>query len=131
MLGKGGQGSIFEAEKNNKLFALKKMMNPTNNRNLTQLEQRKEYEYFLKEIENISHCNHLNIVKFEEAFRDIGGNLYIVMELCENTLFQKRVKELGDDKYYDESFIIKIMKQICEGLSYLHGKKVAHRDIDP
>ena len=53
------------------------------------------------------------------------------MELCDDNLFKKREKDLSDGEYYDESFIIKILKQICEGLSYLHGKKIAHRDIDP
>ena len=67
-------------------------------------------EYFLQEIENLSHCNHVNIVKFEEAFRDTNGNLYLVMELCDDNLFKKREKELGTGKYYDQSDIIKIIK---------------------
>ena len=68
------------------------------------------FEYFLKEIENLSHCNHVNIVKFEEAFRDTIGNLYIVMELCDDNLLKKRQKELCDGSYYDETFIVKTMK---------------------
>ena len=53
------------------------------------------------------------------------------MELCEDNLYNKRVKDLGDDKYYDEKIIVGILRQICQGIKYLHGKKLAHRDIEP
>ena len=53
------------------------------------------------------------------------------MELCEDNLYNKRVKDLGDDKYYDEVIILGILRQICKGIKYLHGKKLAHRDIEP
>ena len=79
----------------------------------------------------MSHCNHANIVKFEEAFRDKQGNLFIILEMCDDSLCHKREEELGEDKYYDETIILGFLKQICEGLNHLHGKKLAHRDIDP
>ena len=70
----------------------------------------------------MSQCNHDNIVKFEEAFRDKKGNLYIILELCEDSLFRKRDTDLGKDKLYEERIIIGLLKQICEGLKYIHGK---------
>ena len=106
-------------------------MNPANNKNLNYQGRIREYQCYLREIENMSHCNHDNIVKFEEAFRDKYGNLFIILELCDDTLYHKRDEELGENKYYDEAIILGILKQICEGLKYLHGKKLAHRDIDP
>ena len=106
-------------------------MNPAINRNLNYNGRVREYQYYIKEIENMSQCNHANIVEFEDSFRDKQGNLYIVMELCEGDLSHKRDEDLGDDKYYDEKIIVGILRQICQGIKYLHGKRLAHRDIEP
>ena len=55
----------------------------------------------------------------------------MAIELCDDNLFHKREEELGEDKYYDEKIIVGMLREICEGLKYLHGKKLAHRDVDP
>ena len=31
----------------------------------------------------------------------------------------------------DEDLAIEILRQIAKGLSYLHGKDIGHRDLDP
>ena len=105
-------------------------MNPAK-RGIQYLEKIREYKCYIREIENMSHCNHENIIAFEEAYRDKQGNLIIVMELCDGNLYHKRQNDLGDGKYYDEKIVVGIIKQLCEGVKYLHGKKLAHRDIDP
>ena len=130
-ISEGAEGVIYEAIKDGKRFALKRRRNPANKNNLSYENRVRDYQCYLKEIENMSHCNHVNIVKFEEAFRDQQGNMYMVIELCDDNLFHKREEELGEDKYYDEKIIVGMLRQICEGLNYLHGKKLAHRDIDP
>ncbi len=56
-------------------------MNPANNRKLNHKSRVTEYKYYLKEIEIFRSCNHPNIVKFRESFRDKDGNLFIIMEL--------------------------------------------------
>ena len=106
-------------------------MNPANNNNLNYQGKLREYQCYLREIDNMSHCNHDNIVKVEEAFRDKHGNLFIILELCDDSLYHQRLEEYTQNKFYDETIILGILKQICEGLKYLHGKKLAHRDIDP
>ena len=68
----------------------------------------------------MSRCYHENIVKFIEAFRDKDGNLYIIMELCDDNLFHKRYLDLDNQRFYDEKTIVGILKQICEGLNYLN-----------
>ena len=68
----------------------------------------------------MSKCYHENIVKFIEAFRDKHGNLYIIMELCDDNLFHKRYVDLDNQRFYDEKTIVDMLKQIFEGFKYLH-----------
>ena len=51
----------------------------------------------------------------------------------EGNLIEKRKRETkGRDRlYYSEQEVIAIFRQICKGLSYIHGKGAAHRDLDP
>ena len=47
-------------------------------------------------------------------------------------LHSKRLADLGDaELFYQEEQAIEIFIQICEGVSYIHGAKAAHRDLDP
>ena len=85
-------------------------MNPANDIRLNYQDRLREYQCYLREVENMSHCNHVNIAKFEEAFRDRDGNLFIILELCDDSLYHNREVELGKDKYYDENIILGILK---------------------
>ena len=50
----------------------------------------------------------------------------------EGNLYAMRLRDLGEgDYYYQEEEVIEIFTQICEGISYIHGKDAAHRDLDP
>ena len=55
--------------------------------------------------------NHKNIVKFKHAVRDIRGDLYIIMEFCEDgDLYQWRQKNVDQDGLLDEKFMIEILR---------------------
>ena len=79
----------------------------------------------------MSKCDHEKIVKFIEAFRDKEGNLFIIMELCDDNLYHKRYVDLDGQEFYDEGMIDVLIKQICEVLKYIHENDLALRDIDP
>ncbi|KAB0803729.1 hypothetical protein PPYR_00699 [Photinus pyralis] len=54
--------------------------------------------------------------------------LYIKMEFCEsNTLESAIAKNL----YLDENRIWRFLKEIVEGLHYIHNKNIIHRDLKP
>ena len=54
------------------------------------------------------------------------------MEFCDGgDLYEWRKKNASQDGLLDEIVTIGMLQQIAEGLSYLHGIKLGHRDIDP
>ena len=97
-------------------------------------ERVRKYTNYLSEVEMLGHNNYKHVGKMVEAFRNIDGELFIIMEYFENgNLLEKRKKETThrDRPYYTEKEVIDIFRQICKGLSYIHGKGAAHRDLDP
>jgi serine/threonine protein kinase len=74
-----------------------------------------------------SACNHPNICQLYGYFLD-AENLYIMQELCtEGQLFDllKKRNRIDEDQ---ASFLI---RQVLEGIRYLHVKCIIHRDIKP
>ena len=85
-------------------------MNPANNKDIDYEGRVREYQSYLREIDNISQFNHANVAKFEEAFRNKDGNLFIILEMFDETLYDKRKVELGGDKQYDETILLDILR---------------------
>ena len=131
MISSGCEGDIYEAFKDGKRFLTKKGMNPADNKDLDYKGIVREYQSYMKEIESARLLDHVNLAKFEEAFRDKNGNLFTVLEQCEDSLYYMTENTLDDNKHLDENILLGILKQICEVLNYLHEKKIAQRDIHP
>ena len=55
--------------------------------------------------------------------------LYIQMEWCSTTL--RKVIDESKEKPLDENEIWRLVRQILEGLVYIHSQKIIHRDMKP
>ena len=82
-----------------------------------------------KEVTLIAKLNHKNIVKVHNKIRkttDDRDYIFIIMELCTSTLADT-VREHPEGVPVPQAR--KLLKQIVEGVNYLHGKKIIHRDL--
>jgi len=79
------------------------------------------------EIEVMKRMDHPNIIKFHEVFEN-ETELYIVMEMCSGGELFDRIKEKGT---YSEHDAAEALRQIFEGIEYMHSKKIAHCDLKP
>jgi serine/threonine-protein kinase ULK/ATG1 len=81
-------------------------------------------EKLLDEAKILKRLNHLNIIKLYDIYEDVG-EIYIIMEYCENTMLKIMDMKLEEIKikYY--------IKQLVDGLYYLQKKNIVHRDIKP
>ncbi|KAI4502511.1 hypothetical protein M0802_002423 [Mischocyttarus mexicanus] len=118
--GKGGFARCYEIResKSHHVYAgkiiSKSIMSKSNQR-----------EKMAQEIIIHQSLNHKNIVGFYEFFDD-SQNIYIILELCRKRSMMelhKRRKALSEceTRYY--------MKQILDGVHYLHQNRIIHRDL--
>ncbi|XP_019616623.1 PREDICTED: mitogen-activated protein kinase kinase kinase 19-like [Branchiostoma belcheri] len=99
---------------------------------------------FLQEKDNLRFLNHTNVLKYYATAASVHDGCLrvgIVTELCQGTLMEwlkdyKTPAKWGRDhaamrRMYERSFstIQNMGVQLCQGLSYIHGKGYIHRDL--
>ncbi|XP_012264966.1 serine/threonine-protein kinase polo [Athalia rosae] len=118
--GKGGFAKCYEIKESNCHHVYAGKIVPRSI--LTKSVQR---EKMTQEIRIHKSLSHRHIVGFHGFFED-SQNIYIILELCRKRSMMelhKRRKALTEceTRYY--------MKQILDGVSYLHKNKIIHRDL--
>ena len=83
----------------------------------------------LREAEMLRLLRHRCIISLEDVFED-SKNLYLVMEMCIGGDLFDRIISSPSGRYSEEN-ARQCMRNILDGLSYLHSHDVAHRDIKP
>ena len=84
-------------------------------------------EQFVMEIKLQFFLNHPNILKLYGVFDD-EEHIYLILEYMEDGTLYNQLKKKKSLKQADAS---RKLKDILEGVSYLHSQQIAHRDIKP
>ena len=123
LLGKGSYGEVYLSQKQNALFATKKVKRKKTDDEMT--------KYFKNEINILRILNHPNIVKLEEIKMD-ENNYYMVMEYINGGGLSdclNKYKEKYHAKAFPEEIVQYLMKQIIDALIYIHDLNIIHRDL--
>ena len=130
LIGSGTFSNIYQVQNNKtkKKFAIKKII----------VEGQLKLEKYKKDIELVQSISNgyffddINIIPIIQYFikkLDLTAYaLYELMPLADSDWNKKIIKE---KKNFSEAELIKIMKQLCNALSYMQQNKICHRDIKP
>jgi serine/threonine protein kinase len=122
VLGQGGMGMVFHAEDTvlSRPVALK-LIKPA-------LAQSASYrQRFLREAKAAASVRHDHVVTIYQAGEQ-GGVVYLAMELLHGETLEDRVKREGKLPIPE---VLRLGRQIAEGLAAAHAKGLIHRDVKP
>ncbi|KAG5479888.1 hypothetical protein LSCM4_05896 [Leishmania orientalis] len=121
VLGKGSFGSAWLIQRNEDgaQFVAKEVrlggLKPT------------ERESAQKEIDMLRTLNHPNITRYVDHFEH-KGSLFIVMEYANGGDLYMRIKQ-QQGQLFSEKRILQCFSQICLALTYMHERRILHRDL--
>jgi calcium-dependent protein kinase len=90
-------------------------------------DQKYHYDALRAEITVMAQLDHPNVIKLYDVF-ETDNDLYIIMELCAGGELFDRIKAVGN---YSERDAAAVLRQVFNGIQYLHSKKIAHCDLKP
>ena len=123
IIGRGEFGKVYKLEKDNKYYALKKIL-ITNSTN-------EDISLIKKEIQILSSFNNEYIVKYYYNFFD-KKYCNILMEYGGKMNLKQFINSYKDKGCLIEEIIISnIITQICLALKEIHKKNIIHRDLIP
>lgn len=118
-LGEGGFARCFQVKDDSgKLFAAKTVAKAS-------ITQEKTRSKLLTEISIHRSVRHPNIIRFVDCFED-DTNVYILLEYCSNQSLMELIRKR---KRLTEPEVRYFTVQIIGAVSYLHSKRVLHRDL--
>ena len=123
LLGKGGFGAVYLArrKKDDAQMALKVMLSKV-------AVTKQARETFLREIELTKQLKHKNIVTLLDH-GSTGSAFYFLMDYYDGGSVDDLMEQHGGKIPLSEA--APVMLQTLEGLSYVHGQSVVHRDLKP
>lgn len=124
-LGEGSYGKVYKVldKSRNKIVALKKVK--FHGEKCQGIPQSS-----LRELAILKEVSHANIIKLEDIISSTttAFELYLVFEMSDMDLR----KFMHVHQYrVDKSLIKSIMKELIEGVEYLHQHRIIHRDLKP
>lgn len=121
-LGKGGFGSVWEAQASDGAQVALKILNPQ------VLENEKVVRKFFHEAMILAKLDHPNICRLMEFFPD-GQNYCIVMEYIKGVELKKLIAKRQGPLPFEPAY--KIAKHCLDAFQYAHKNGILHRDIKP
>ena len=87
-------------------------------------------KYLKNEIAILRELNHKNIVKLEDV-KITKKHYYLVMEYCNGGSLSDCLNKYQElyNKTFSEEIVQYLMRQIIQGLKYIHNKNIIHRDL--
>ena len=121
-LGEGGFGEVYLVEKNNKKYALKKIKDKLNEKDIQQIT---------KIINILSKINNKYIIRYYNTFKD-KNSFNIIMEYAGDKNLKQFINYYKNNtQLIPEDIIIYIIYQLVKGLQDIHKNNLIHRDLTP
>ena len=121
-IGQGMYGQVFLArhKEENVNYAIKRI-------NFQDINE-KDRQNIENEVLLLKELKHPNIVSYKDSFLDKDNYYNIVMIYCDGGDIYSKIKN-AKNKHFSESEILDWLVQLCLALSFIHDKKILHRDL--
>ena len=117
LIGSGGMGSVYLAEHDGQLFALKILL----------WSSPDFYQRFLQEQAILRSLRHPNIARLVDSGQTVDRIPYLVMEYVDGQPIHKYCEQAA----LSVGARVKLFRQLCAAVIYLHQNLVVHRDLKP
>ncbi|VVC40742.1 Protein kinase domain,Protein kinase-like domain,Protein kinase, ATP binding site,Plk4, first [Cinara cedri] len=121
LLGKGGFASVYRAQclRTGHQVAIKEI-------DVRMMKKQNMIDRVRQEVEIHNQLKHPSILELYKVFQD-DHYVYLILELCHNGELLQYLKRNGNK--LSEIDARHILKQVVEGLLYLHKHNIVHRDL--